>query len=220
MSEIEVEGKTVEEAIRTGLEKLGCARDKVEIKILNEGTSGLFGLMGNKPARVLLTTKEGTPAESIGEADLALAQTRAMQVTGEIIKLMQLSFTDIHTALMAGRVLIEVKSADSTQLIGKNGQTLDALENIIGLILSRDPKTRVKISLDTDDYRRKQDERLEDMAAKAAEQVMATGKTFRFEPMPARSRRVIHLALKNNPDVETFSEGEGMFRKVGVKPKK
>jgi spoIIIJ-associated protein len=219
MAEIEVEGKTVEEAINTGIKDLGCSRDKVEIKILNEGTSGLFGLMGNKPARVLLTTKEKISEGASPEADFPLTQVRAKEVTGDILKLMGIKYTSVNTALMAGRILIDVKTPESNLVIGKNGQTLEAIENILNLILSREPKTRVKVSLDAEEYRRQQEEHLEGMAIKAAEQVTTTGKIFRFDPMPARSRRIIHLALKNNSDVETFSEGDGLFRKVGIKPK-
>lgn len=221
MAEIEAEGKTVEEAIRSGLEKLGVAKDKVEIKILNEGTTGLFGLMGNKPARVLLITKEAPAAEGENpDADYALAQERAKNVVSDILKLMNVGFTEINTALLAGRVMVDIKTPESNLLIGKNGQTLEALEQMVTLILSRDKATRVKISLDTEEYRRRQEERLQSMALKAVEQVKQTGKIYRFDPMPARNRRVIHLAIKNDPDVETFSEGEGMFRKVGIKPKK
>jgi spoIIIJ-associated protein len=178
--------------------------------------------MGNKPARVLLSTKEAATAGTEGvnpEADYALSQEKAKEVVADILKLMNVGFTEIHTALLAGRVMVDVKTPESNLVIGKNGQTLEALEHVVTLILSREKKTRVKIALDTEEYRHHQEERLQSMATKAVEQVKQTGKIYRFEPMPARSRRVIHLALKNNPDVETFSEGEGMFRKVGIKPK-
>jgi spoIIIJ-associated protein len=221
MAEIEVEGKTVEDAIKQGLAKLGVPRDKVEIKILNEGTSGLFGLMGTKPARVLLISKEeGGAGEAAAEVDFARAQERAKEVMAELLKGMGIPFTEIKTALMTGRVLVDIKTPESSLIIGRNGQTLEAIEHILNLILNKDKDTRVKLVLDTEEYRRRQEERLQTLAKKAADQVRNTGKIFRFDPMPARDRRIIHVVLKNEPDVETFSEGEGMFRKVGVKPKK
>jgi len=87
MVEIEMEGKTVEEAIQSGLKKLGCSQDKVEIKILNEGSSGLFGLMGNKPSRVMLTLKDASAAPAFPVA-------QAKETLESILRLMHMAFTD------------------------------------------------------------------------------------------------------------------------------
>ena len=211
MAEIEIEAKTVEDAIQEGLKKLGCSRDKVEVKILDEGASGLFGLMGTKPARVRLTTKEGCTAEGAEnpEADYVKAQASVKEILSTVLKLMNISYSEIKTSLMAGRVLAEIKTDESNLLIGKNGQTLDALDNVVNLILNRDEHTRVKTSIDIEGYRHRQEERLQAMAEKVAAQVKRTNKPYRFDPMPAKERRIIHLALKNDPDIETFSEGEG-----------
>ncbi|MFH1368987.1 MAG: RNA-binding cell elongation regulator Jag/EloR [Elusimicrobiota bacterium] len=214
MAEIEVEGKTVEEAIKEGLGKLGCSRDKAEIKILDEGTAGLFGLMGTKPSRVRLTTREA------GEADYMLAQEKAKEVLADIMKLMKFDVKEIKTAMVTGRVFVNVKSDDSSLIIGKGGQSLEAFEHIVNLILHQNEKTRVKITLDTENYRQKQEERLQNTASKAAAQVKTTGKPFHMDPMSSKDRRLLHLFLKNDPDVETFSEGDGQFRKVIIKPKK
>ena len=218
MAELEIEGKTAEEAIQAGLKKLGCSRDKVEVKILNEGTTGLFGLMGTKPARVLLTVKEEVSREG-SCADYALAQSRVKEILARLLKLMDVPYTEISTALLAGRIMADIKSEESSLLIGKNGVTLESLELVVNLILNRDEKTRAKVTLDTEKYRQRQEERLQSMAQKAADQVRRTGRLFRFDPMPSKDRKIIHLVLKDDPDVETFSEGEGPFRKVGVKPK-
>ncbi|MBN1621113.1 MAG: protein jag [Endomicrobiales bacterium] len=213
MTEIEVEGKTIEEAIQEGLTKLGCSQDKVEIKILNEGTSGLFGLMGNKPAKVQLTTKEKT-------TDFSAAQKRIKEILNSILDYMNLKHKDIKTSIEAGRIKVDIKSDESKFIIGKNGQTLEALEHISTLILNKDVNTRTKINLDTDNYRKQQETRIQNIALKAANQVKQTGKSYRFDPMPAKERRLLHLSLQNHPDVETTSEGEGMFRKVIVRLKK
>ena len=212
MSEIEVEGKTVEEAIQQGLQSMGCTKDKVEIKILNEGTAGLFGLMGSKPARVRITPKEESPA------DYVAAQKKIKEILSVILKLMKIDFQDINTAMLTGRLFADIKSADSRFIIGKNGQTLDSLEFILNLMLNRDENTRVKVTLDIEGYRRRQEEKLQSLAQKAGDQVQKTGKPFKFDPMTAKERRIIHISLKNYPGVETLSEGEGMFRKVVVKP--
>lgn len=218
MAELEVEGKTVEEAIKTGLEKLGVSKDKVKVKILNEGTSGLFGLMGLKPARVLLVA-EGV--ELAGESiDYDLAVTKTKNTVAEILKLMGFSADKIEAASKDGAVHCDIKSSDGSLIIGKNGQTLDALEHVVNLIVNRNEATRLKINIDTEQYRFHQEERLRELASKALEQVKASGKPYRFEPMNAKDRRVIHIALKDIEGIETFSEGEGMFRKVAIRPKK
>lgn len=218
MTEIEIEGKTVEDAIKEGLEKLGCSRDKVEIKILNEGTAGLFGLMGTKPSRVLLTVKQAGAGNDA--CDYVLARERAKEIMSELLRLMHVSFKEINTAMLTGRILLNVIGDEGSLIIGKNGQTLEALEHILNLMLHRDEKTRVKVTLDTENYRQKQEERINNMAMKAAAQVKQTGKPYRFDPMTSKERRLIHMSLKNDADVETTSEDEGSLRKVVIRPKK
>lgn len=220
MAELEVEGKTVEDAIADGLAKLGVSRDKAEIKILNEGTTGLFGLMGTKPARVLIVTKDGAASSASGSVNMALAQKRVKEVLVEIFKLMGITFSNIAVTVANDQVCADISSTDSSLLIGKGGQTLESLEHVVNLILNKEPETRVKVSLDTEKYRARQEERLIAIAKKGAEAAISSGKIYRFDPMSSKDRRVIHMTLKDHPDVETFSEGEGAFRKVGVKPKK
>jgi spoIIIJ-associated protein len=222
MNEIEIEGKTVESAIKEGLEKLGVARDSVDIKILNEGTSGLFGLMGNKPARVRLVLRNGAAHTCVKpeiEPDYKLAQSRAKEITGNLLKHMQIAYNDINTSLMAGRVLAQINSPDSNLIIGKNGQTLEALDLVLNLMLSKDPLTRVKVSLDVEGYRHRQEERLQGIALKAIEQALTSKKPYIFDPMPARERRILHMTLKSHPEVDAYSEGEGPSRRVVIKPK-
>lgn len=210
-----MEGKTVEEAIKTGLEKLGVSKDKVKIKILNEGANGLFGLMGSKPARVLLVA-EGVEVKN--GIDFELAKTKTKKTVTDILKLMGFSVEKIETSQAEGSVRCDIKSADSSLIIGKSGQTLDSLEHIVNLIVNRNAETRVKINLDTEEYRLRQEKRLQELALKALEQVKTTGKAYRFDPMSAKDRRIVHVALKDAEGIETFSEGEGAFRKVVIKP--
>ena len=219
MAEIEIEGKTVEEAIEQGLAELGLPRDKAEVKILDEGANGLFGLMGNKPARVRVSSKSAD-GDADPAADYAGAQKKVREIIAGILNGMNVGFTEITTSLMAGRILVDIKSPESSILIGKNGQTLDALDNITNLMLHRDEAFRVKVCVDAEGYHKRQEERLQELAKKAAEQVTRTGKPYRFEPMSSRERRVIHLILKSDSALETFSEGEGAYRKVVISLKK
>ena len=219
MAEVEIEGKTVEEAIEQGLTELGLTRDKAEIKILNEGASGLFGLMGNKPARVRVSSKSADGGENPA-ADYAGAIVKVREIITGILNGMNVQFSEITASLMAGRILVDIKSPESSIIIGKNGQTLDAIDNITNLMLHRDEAFRIKVVVDAEGYHKRQEERLQELAKKAADQVNRTGKPYRFDPMSSRERRVIHMVLKSDTGLETFSEGEGACRKVVIRLKK
>ncbi len=217
MNEIEIDGKTVEDAINEGLAKLCVRRDQVDVKILSEGSTGLFGLMGSKAASVRLTLKEGVQPGV--PADLALVQEKAKELLGQILTMMKISFTEINTSMLTGRVYIDVKSPESALIIGKGGATLDALEMILNLMLAREPKTRAKVNIDTEKYRLRQEEKLTELALQGATSAKTSGKPFRFEPMNSHDRRIVHMALKSDTSIETVSEGEGVVRSVIVKPK-
>jgi spoIIIJ-associated protein len=219
MNEIEIEGKTVEDAISAGLAKLCVNRDQIEVKILSEGSLGLFGLMGSKAASVRLTLKKGMQSGPGGAVDFPLVHVRAKELLKQVLQLMNIPFGEINTSMLTGRVYIDVKSPESALIIGKNGQTLDAIEMILNLMLARSPQTRVKVNLDTEKYRVRREEKLTDIALRGAATAKTGNKPYRFEPMNSHDRRIVHLALQNDSSVETFSDGEGAIRCVVVKPK-
>lgn len=221
--ELEVSGKNIEEAISLGLKELNCSKDDVEIKILDEGTTGLFGLMGAKPAKVLLTLKK-EEQQKISEvtkkeidADFDLACKNVKDYIEKIVSMMNININDIKVNHNNEIINVEVFTDSGSLLIGKSGQSLNALEYIVQLMLNTNPSTRVKVSIDTENYRQKQQERLKTIANKAIEYVKRTKKIYRFDPMSAKERKFIHNYLKEFPEFETFSEGEGSKRKVGVK---
>ncbi|MDD4166721.1 MAG: Jag N-terminal domain-containing protein [Endomicrobiaceae bacterium] len=218
LKELESTGKNISEAINTGLKLLKCTKDEVEVKILDEGSSGLFGLMGSKPARVLLTLKNGiAEIKNIETIDFKLACKSVENVINDIVKMMGINISSVKTSHEDDTVSAEIASDNSGVLIGKGGQSLDALEYLVQLIVNTDPRTRVKVNLDTENYRAKQQERLKTIAEKAMEYVRRTKKIYRFDPMSAKERRYLHNYLKNIGGFDTFSEGEGVMRKVGVK---
>jgi len=229
MEEKEFSGKNVEEAIEKGLQELGLSRDDVEVKILDEGRAGLFGLMGASPAKIKLIVNppRGLGAEEerevVGEkpsgVNLISAQKKVKEELDEIIKLMGMEAA-VTTSLEGGRVVADIKSEDGAILIGKKGQTLNALQLIVNLIVNRDEKTRTRVIVDTEGYRQRRENALVKMAREVADEVKSKGKPRELEPMNPAERRVIHLALKNDKDVETTSKGEGNFRRVVVSPKK
>ncbi len=229
MEEREFSGKNVEEAIEKGLKELDLSRDDVEVKILNEGKAGLFGLMGASPAKIKLIVKSlkdletGKKGEVAGEKprdiDLISAQKRAKEELDEILKLMGIE-SEVATSLEERKVVADIKSENGAILIGKKGQTLNALQLIVNLIVNRDEKTRTKVIVDSEGYRERREKALAKMAWEVADEVKSKGRPLELEPMNPTERRVIHLALKDDKDVETTSEGEGSYRRVVVSPKR
>lgn len=229
MEEKEFSGKNVEEAIEKGLKELGLSRDDVEVKILDEGKAGLFGLMGASPAKIKLIVKpvKGLETGERGEAtreklsgvNLISAQKKVKEELNEILKLMGME-AEVTTSLEEEKVVADIKSENGAILIGKKGQTLNALQLIVNLIVNRDEKTRTKVIVDTENYRQQRENALMKMAGEVADEVKSKGRSRELEPMNPAERRVIHLALKDDRDVETTSQGEGNFRRVVVSPKK
>lgn len=223
LKELEKSGKNIDDAIEAGLKELNCSKEDVEIKILDEGTKGLFGLMGAKPAKVLLTIKdknkkaETRKEEPKREIDFDLACKNAKEYTSKIISMMNINVTDIKVSHDEETVNIDVATDSGSLLIGRSGQSLNALEYVVQLMLNTNPSTRAKVAIDTENYRQKQQDRLKTIANKAIEYVKRTKKIYRFDPMSAKDRKFIHKYFKNIGGFDTFSEGEGAMRKVGVK---
>ena len=223
--ELEFSGKNINDAIEKGLQELNCSKEDVEIKILDEGTKGLFGLMGSKPARVILTLKdkngikkENTKKEEPKrEIDFDLACKNAQEYVSKIVSMMNINVTDIKVNHDDETVNIDVATDSGSLLIGRSGQSLNALEYVVQLMLNTNPSTRAKVTIDTENYRQKQQDRLKTIANKAIEYVKRTKKIYRFDPMSAKDRKFIHQYFKEIGGFDTFSEGEGAMRKVGVK---
>ena len=224
--ELEISGKNIEDAIEKGLQELNCSKEDVEIKVLDEGTKGLFGLMGAKPARVLLIVKEKSQTkeskkinkeEPKKEIDFDLACKNAQEYVSKIISMMNIKVDDIKVSHDEDTVNIEVATDSGSLLIGRSGQSLNALEYVVQLMLNTNSSTRAKVNIDTEKYRQKQQDRLKAIANKAIEYVKRTKKIYRFDPMSAKDRKFIHTYLKGIGGFDTFSEGEGALRKVGVK---
>ncbi len=220
MKEIEVEGKTVEEAISKALADLKVNLEQVEIKIVNEGKAGLFGLMGATPALIKVSLKEdtGRPNE---------ISSQAKKVIDTILAKMQVD-SETKIAMEDNKIMVDIDSLDSALLIGKKGQTLEAFQYIVNLIINKEIKAgqykgitlenKYKIIIDTEGYLLRREEALAKMAKSLAEKVKQSGQKTTLEPMSAHDRRVIHLALQEMAGIKTESEGEGSFRRVIIYP--
>lgn len=198
-------GKTVDEAILNGLDQLGLGIDEVEIEILQEGTKGLFGL--GKSAQVRMTVKAEATGSSAGNFLNGLLARMGVPATAEVEE------TDES-------ININLTGDSSGVLIGRRGETLDALQYLTSLVVNKNAEQYKRVVLDTENYRKKREETLVRLANRIAGKVVRTGKRVVLEPMNPYERRVLHATLQNHPKVETVSEGEEPFRRVIVKRKK
>lgn len=205
MLSIEKSAKTKEEAIEAALAELNATEDEVEIEVIEEGAKGFLGI-GNKNAvvKVSLLPDPAKRAEKF--------LTGLFDITNEDVTL------DIKKT--EDGLDIEMSGPDMGIVIGKRGETLDALQHLTSLVVNRGDNDFVKVSLDTENYRAKRNTALENLAHKLAHKVVRTGRNTTLEPMNAYERRIIHATLQNDEKVTTYSVGQGINRKVVIALKK
>ncbi|MBZ4652973.1 MAG: single-stranded nucleic acid binding domain protein [Peptococcaceae bacterium] len=200
---LEKTGRTVEEAVSQALAELKLKKDEVEIEILEEPNKGIFGLFGSKNARVRVTEKPD-PIKAVKKFYEEV--TAQMGVKSEIFVSEEEDF--IKMTLIGNNLGI---------LIGRRGETLDALQYLGNLVANKhNLAERKKIILDAEGYRKRREDTLVNLAARLAERVKRTGYRVVLEPMNPQERRIIHTALQNDKRVQTYSEGEEPFRKVVI----
>lgn len=204
---IEITAKTVDDAITEGLIKLGTTSDKVETEIIEKGSVGFLGI-GSKPA-VVKICKKFSIEEFI--RDFLNDVFNAMNMEVEII---------ITKSDDEKNVNVELKGKEMGVLIGKRGQTLDSLQYLTNLAVGKQVSEFVKVRIDTENYRKRRRDTLENLAKNIAYKVKRTKRSVSLEPMNPFERRVIHSALQNDKYVNTHSEGEEPYRYVVVTLKK
>lgn len=202
MDEIRKSGKTVEEAVAAALAELGAEREETDITVIEEGSKGFLGVFGGKDAVVLVRKNfnpEKTAENFLREVFLTM---------GLLIK--------IETKVKDKHLLIDLTGEDMGILIGKRGQTLDALQYLVNLVVNKNSKSYISVLLDTENYRQRRRETLETLAFNLAKKVKHTKKNVVLEPMNPYERRIIHSALQNDRFVTTYSEGEEPYRNVVI----
>lgn len=207
MKSIEIEGKTVEEALNKALLELKTDKNMVNVDVLEQGSKGLFNVIGVKPAKVRVSLKY----DYIEEAYNFLANIlKAMKIEAEI------SIEEVDDTLH-----INLSGRNMGLLIGYRGETLDSIQYLVSLVVNKMHELPHKrVILDTENYRSKREETLKGVAIKTANRVIKTKKSFKLEPMNPYERRIIHSALQANAFVVTHSEGEEPFRRVVIELKK
>ncbi len=203
----EISAKTVDEALTNAMLKLGTTIDNIEYEIIEKESSGFLGIFG-KPAKIKVRLKmslENTAKKFLQDV------FQAMNIQAEI----QVLYDQENATLE-----INIDGEEMGVLIGKRGQTLDSLQYLISLVINKNSENYVKVKLDTENYRERRKETLENLAKNIAFKVKRTRKPISLEPMNPYERRIIHSALQNDKYVETYSEGEEPYRKVVVNMKK
>lgn len=203
MKFIETTGKTVDEALEKALNELSVSKEKVTIDVLEEGSKGFLNLIGSKPAKIKVTVKYDY-----------IEETKVF--TKNLLTSMGVD-ANIDIKQEKDTIKINVSGKDMGMIIGYRGETLDAIQYLISLVVNKNPdESYKKVILDTENYRAKREETLKRVALKTARKVMKTGKPFKLEPMNPYERRIIHAALQNEKGIQTHSEGEDPYRKVVV----
>ena len=196
-------GKTVEEAVKVGLETLGVKESDVEVEVLDEGKKRLIG---SKPAQVKLTVIERTDGE------------RAVEFLEGLFPLIG---EEVHAELKGEdeKIVIELTATSVKNIIGRRGEVIDAVQTLAGAVANIGRKDYKRVVVDCENYREDREETLKRVANKLAAKAVRLGKRVRLEPMNPYERRIIHSALVDNPDVTTKSEGKEPARFVVIIPK-
>ena len=207
MEFVEFRGKTVDDAITNALVSLGTTSDQIEYEVIEKGSNGILGF-GSKDA-VIKVAKKSTPEDVV--KDFLTEVFDKMNLEVEIIT----KFDEIE-----GVIDIELKGPEMGVLIGKRGQTLDSLQYLTNLAVNRKSDNYLRVKIDTEDYRRRRKETLENLAKNMAYKVKRTKRPVSLEAMNPYERRIIHSALQNDKYVVTHSEGEEPYRHVFITLKK
>ena len=203
----EITGKTVDEALTNAMLELGTTIENIEYEVIEKESSGFLGMFG-KPARIkarIKMTIENTAKKFLTD----IFGTMAINASIEVIY-------DQENAT----VEVNIDGDEMGVLIGKRGQTLDSLQYLVSLVVNKNSENYIKVKLDTENYRARRKETLENLAKNIAFKVKRSRKPVSLEPMNPYERRIIHSALQNDKYVETYSEGEEPYRKVVINVKK
>lgn len=262
MKTVRITSKTVEDAIEEGLKQLGISREEAVVHVVEQPSSGLFGLIRKKDAVVDISVKEaGVPEEDVPEnvdypengpemndddtaeneetaeeeprekqkkhfaeelpfvsEDQAVVAEEAKKFLTGVFASMNLD-VQMEKMMNEERILFNLHGDGLGILIGKHGQTLDALQYLTNLAAGKNFRRRYFVLLDVEGYRERRRQTLESLAHRLAGKVKRTGEEVKLEPMPAGERRIIHLALQHDYAVTTDSEGETPYRCVVIRPK-
>ena len=207
MSSIEIEAKTTEEAIEKACKHFHLSQEELDIEILESRPTGIFGIVGNKKTRIRVTPKQ--------DSSVVVAR----ETLKGIISLIAPD-TRISAEKKGDDIVLNIQGNNTGILIGRKGKTLEALEFIVNKAVNRTSEKKVRVIVDSENYRKRREEALQTLALNMGEKAKKTKRTVTTDPISPRDRRIVHLALKGDSQVSTKSEGEGLFKRVSIIPNK
>ncbi|MFC4302072.1 RNA-binding cell elongation regulator Jag/EloR [Cohnella boryungensis] len=205
MKKLLASGKTIEDAVRSGLAQLGVKEDRVNVKVLEQPSKGLFGLIGAKEAKVELELLPDGVEEAI-------------QFLRDVAGAMELSVS-VERMDENDAIRINVTGSDLGILIGRRGQTLDSLQYLTNIVANRHSDHHLRIVLDAEQFRERRRQTLEALSERMAMKAIRTRKEIVLEPMTAQERKIIHARLQTNPNIKTYSQGDEPNRRIVIAPK-
>ena len=201
MRTLEMTGKTVDDALQAALKELGVGKDDVEVQVIEEGSKGFLGI-GNKDAKIIVVVKDNPEKRAV---DFLKGM---FELWGENV--------EIETEIKDETLCIELKGENMGVVIGKRGETLDAIQHLTSLSVNTGKEDFIKVSIDTENYREKRNQTLVELSKKLAVRVAKTRKNMTLEPMNSYERRIIHATLQDDKYVTTYSVGQSPNRKVVI----
>ncbi len=230
MDTLEFEGKTTEEAIENASLQLNLPVEELDIDIIEPGSAGIFGLVGNKKAKIKVTFKKaimphdaydetgndetGNDETGPGENELVLAK----DALENILALIPVE-TTVNAEQMDKNIALNIEGDTSGLLIGRKGKTLDALQFIVNKIVNKTVENKIRVIIDSENYRQRRRESLTQLALRMGDKAKKIQKSVSTNPLNPGDRRIIHLALKEDEELDTRSRGEGLLKKVLITPK-
>jgi len=198
------EGKTPQEAIEKVIKRLGVSRDEIKVEILEKGSKGILGF-SSKPAKIEVTIS-GNGVEF-----------KAKKFLERVLKFMDFPAT-MNIKRERESIIFEIYGKNTGLLIGKKGQTLEALQHLLDRFINKEETSGVNVLIDIEGYRRKREEALRKLAMRIAKKVKTTGASATTPLMNPKERRIVHLALSGDKEVKTVSKGNGVLKKILIYP--
>lgn len=206
MDFIEFSAKTVNDAITEACQKFVVTSDKLEYEVVEEGSSGFLGI-GSKPAVIRAKVKSSIQ-------DIARDFLKSVFEAMNLVVVIDINYDEVNNSMN-----IDLSGDEMGVLIGKRGQTLDSLQYLVSLVVNKDVENYIHVKVDTENYRQRRKETLENLAKNISYKVKRTKRPVSLEPMNPYERRIIHAALADSEEVTTKSEGKEPERFVIIVPK-
>jgi len=250
-SPMEFEARSIEKALKKAARALTCSQEELKYEIVSYGSTGIFGLVGAKKARIRVmpqeqknnknsmlndnNTRPAADEETVvpaGENEAAADESRRVDPAEALVlgrealqTILEAITTGAHIAKVeehpdGEEVIFKVEGGNAAVLIGKRGQTLDAIQYLVEKIVNRHSRKRLRLQVDIGGYLENRRRNLENLALRLAQKAVKSGKPMTIGQLKPQERRMVHMALKADPDVRTQSVGEGIVRKLVIIPRK